>query len=99
MSDASHELRTPLTVLSTRAQVLRRRIEAAALDDRDRTVLTGDIDRLLADSARLADVVDDLLAASEPDAGGADVVDLRETVPGRCRASRRWRRSGRSPSP
>lgn len=80
VSDASHELRTPLTVLSTRAQVLRRRIEAAALDDRDRTVLTGDVDRLLADSARLADVVDDLLAASEPDAGASDVVDLRATA-------------------
>jgi signal transduction histidine kinase len=80
VSDASHELRTPLTVLSTRAQVLRRRIEAAELGDRDRTLLTGDIDRLLADSARLGDVVDDLLTASEPDAGDADVVDLRETA-------------------
>jgi two-component system, OmpR family, sensor kinase len=80
VSDASHELRTPLTVLSTRAQVLRRRIDAAELDDESRRLLTGDLDRLLTDSARLADVVDDLLAASEPDAGDGDLVDLCRTA-------------------
>jgi signal transduction histidine kinase len=80
VSDASHELRTPLTVLSTRAQVLRRRIDAADLDDDTRRLLAGDVERLLTDSARLADVVDDLLAASEPDAGDGDVVDLREAA-------------------
>ena len=80
VSDASHELRTPLTVLSTRAQVLRRRIDATDLDDDSRRLLAGDVERLLTDSARLADVVDDLLAASEPDTGDGDVADLRETV-------------------
>lgn len=80
VSDASHELRTPLTVLSTRAQVLRRHVDAADVDDESRRLLAADVDRLLADSARLADVVDDLLAASEPDAGDVGLVDLRGTA-------------------
>jgi signal transduction histidine kinase len=77
VSDASHELRTPLAVVSTRAQLLRRHLASATLDDDVRRVLAADVDRLLVDSARLADVVEDLLAASEPLTSPAGSVDLR----------------------
>lgn len=77
VSDASHELRTPLAVVSTRAQLLRRHLDAAALDDDVRQVLVTDVDRLLADSARLAEVIEDLLAASEPLTPTTGTVDLR----------------------
>jgi signal transduction histidine kinase len=77
VSDASHELRTPLAVVSTRAQLLRRHLESVELDDDARRVLASDVDRLLADSARLADVVEDLLAASDPRTPETTSVDLR----------------------
>ncbi len=76
VADASHELRTPLAVLSTRAQLLRRHANAADLEPATRKVLTGDADRLIADSGRLADIVDDLLAASEPSPPQAPPADL-----------------------
>ena len=53
---------------------------------------TADADRLLADSARLADVVEDLLAASEPRAPATECVDLRAVGRrrgGRSRSARR----------
>jgi len=71
VADASHELRTPLTVLATRAQLLRRHLEAPPADDRARDGLRHEGDRLVADAARLGDVVEDLLAASEPAPEGA----------------------------
>ncbi len=80
VSDASHELRTPLAVVSTRAQLLRRHLDSVTLDDDVRRVLAADVDRLLVDSARLADVVEDLLAASEPLTPVTRDVDLREVA-------------------
>jgi signal transduction histidine kinase len=77
VADASHELRTPLTVVSTRAQLLARHLADAEVDERTRRRLTEDVRRLLADSSSLADVVDDLLAASEPATAGSGCVDLR----------------------
>jgi signal transduction histidine kinase len=77
VADASHELRTPLTVVSTRAQLLARHLATAPVDDATRRLLATDVDRLLADSAGLADVVEDLLAASEPAGAAAGCVDLR----------------------
>ncbi|MGH3745339.1 MAG: sensor histidine kinase, partial [Mycobacteriales bacterium] len=62
VADASHELRTPLTLLSTRAQLLHRRL-AAAGDDR---TAVRDANSLVEDAARLADVVEDLLLAADP---------------------------------
>ena len=76
VADASHELRTPLTVLSTRAQLLRRSVRAARLDPATREALTAETERLVTDSTRLADIVDDLLTASEPSPPHAPPTDL-----------------------
>ncbi len=76
VADASHELRTPVTVLATRAQLLRRHLQAAALGERERRLLTEDADRLSTDSARLGELIEDLLAASEPSSAGGQCTDL-----------------------
>jgi len=62
VADASHELRTPVTLLHTRAQLLRRKLR------RDDPELGGpdDLDALVADSGRLADILDELLLAADP---------------------------------
>ncbi|WP_434318503.1 sensor histidine kinase [Leifsonia sp. P73] len=66
VADAGHELRTPLTLLSTRAQLLRRRLsrgggEASADDD----VRSG-LDEIVDDSRALTEIVEDLLTAADP---------------------------------
>ena len=61
VADASHELRSPLTLLHTRAQLLDRELRAGAPAEQTRTEAAA----LVADSRRLADVVDDLLLAAE----------------------------------
>jgi signal transduction histidine kinase len=61
VADASHELRTPLTLLSTRAQMLRRRLHS----DADPT-LRADVDGVVVDAERLAAILDDLLLAADP---------------------------------
>ncbi|MFC0004913.1 sensor histidine kinase [Micromonospora siamensis] len=75
VADASHELRTPLTVLHTRAQLLARRA-------RQRPVagLADELDRLVADTRVLGEVVEDLLvsAAAEQQPLPDTVVDLAE---------------------
>lgn len=76
VADASHELRTPLTVLHTRAQLLRRHLNAAPLDPAAHDLLAAEADRLITDSTRLGDVVEDLLAASEPSRPDAPPTDL-----------------------
>jgi len=73
VSDASHELRTPLTLLSTRAQMLRRRLlvtgeGVAALDD---------VEDIVRDSKQLGEILEDLLLAADPVAAQAhELVDL-----------------------
>ncbi|MBO0873149.1 MAG: HAMP domain-containing histidine kinase [Pseudonocardia sp.] len=62
VSDASHELRTPLTLLSTRAQLLRRRLQAGASEP---GVLV-EADHVVDHAQRLADILDDLLLAADP---------------------------------
>lgn len=77
VGDASHELRTPLTLLSTRVQLLRRRLRAAGTnsDTLDTT------DRVVADTQRLATILDDLLLAADPDSARAfEPVDLARTA-------------------
>lgn len=62
VADASHELRTPLTLLSTRAQLLDRAVQAGELDAAAR----GDAAGVVHDVQRLGEVVGDLLAAADP---------------------------------
>ncbi|MEV6844361.1 HAMP domain-containing sensor histidine kinase [Actinoplanes sp. NPDC051411] len=68
VADASHELRTPLAQLHTRAQLLRRDLG----DGPART----DLDRLVAGTRELGEVVDDLLLSTHGTAGGSTEVDL-----------------------
>jgi two-component system, OmpR family, sensor kinase len=58
VADAGHELRTPLTLLSTRAQLLRRRLR----DD----PVASDVDGLVADTRQLGAILDDLLLVADP---------------------------------
>lgn len=62
VADASHELRTPLTLLSTRAQLLDRAVQAGELDAAAR----GDATGVVHDVQRLGEVVGDLLAVADP---------------------------------
>lgn len=61
VADASHELRTPLTLLSTRAQMLQRELHRHHAD----ASIVHDADGVVADTARLVEMVDDLLLAAE----------------------------------
>lgn len=67
VADASHELRTPLTLLSTRAQLLRRR-----LPDHDEAFSDG-LDEIVQDARDLTDTLEDLLIASDPRESDVDV--------------------------
>jgi two-component system OmpR family sensor kinase len=60
VTDASHELRTPLTVLHTRAQLIRRRLAAAAPPEQ-----LAELDQLVADTSALGEVVSDLLLSAQ----------------------------------
>ncbi len=73
VADAGHELRTPLTLLSTRAQLLSRRVRtgagdrragAAATADRDR-LITRDVEGIVADTAALTAILEELLLAAD----------------------------------
>jgi two-component system OmpR family sensor kinase len=61
IADASHELRTPLTLLTTRAQLLRRRNQTDLPAD-----VTASVDELVTDSHALTGILDDLLIAADP---------------------------------
>lgn len=72
VADASHELRTPLTLLSTRAQLLRRRVHDSGEDP-----LRSGLDEIVQDAHDLTDTLDDLLIASDPrEPESSDVVDV-----------------------
>jgi signal transduction histidine kinase len=62
VADASHELRTPLTLLSTRAQLLRRSLVADGVDPS----VVKDSDGVVADAARMTELVEELLVAADP---------------------------------
>lgn len=77
VADASHELRTPLTVLTSRLQVLQRRL--------DRGEDAGEVvGQLRADAASMADVINDLLlsaeGAAEPGAPATVLADAVRTA-------------------
>ncbi|MER2137057.1 MAG: HAMP domain-containing sensor histidine kinase, partial [Arthrobacter sp.] len=85
VSDASHELRTPLTLLSTRAQLLRRRLGARSAADgqAERSVppqsksLESGLDEIIADAGVLTGILEDLLESADPRrAGPPEPVDL-----------------------
>ncbi|TVT58806.1 HAMP domain-containing histidine kinase [Amycolatopsis rhizosphaerae] len=58
VADASHELRTPLTLLSTRAQMLRRRLRGQPTE--------ADVNGLVEDAGELGAILEDLLLAADP---------------------------------
>lgn len=62
VADASHELRTPLTLLSTRAQLLRRRVPLA---EESGALGTG-LDEIVQDARDLTATLEDLLIAADP---------------------------------
>ena len=70
VADAGHELRTPLTLLSTRSQLLRRRLTAESVAehpdrrDLDRLVIN-DADGLVDDAVALTAILDELLIAAD----------------------------------
>lgn len=62
VADASHELRTPLTALSSRVQILQRRIaRGEGIDDA--------LERLRGDTAAMDDILTELLLAAQADQG------------------------------
>ncbi|MCQ9164208.1 HAMP domain-containing sensor histidine kinase [Arthrobacter sp. STN4] len=65
VADASHELRTPLTLLSTRAQLLRRKVQGTGSKLSDDEVAAG-VARLVDDAKMLTGILDDLLLSSDP---------------------------------
>ncbi len=62
IADASHELRTPLTLLSTRAQLLARRLHK---DPEATGHLVADVDGVVSDTKMLTEILDDLLVAAD----------------------------------
>ena len=62
VADASHELRTPLTLLSTRAQLLSRRLRKDPLVTEQ---VVADVDGVVAESRTLAEILDELLTAAD----------------------------------
>lgn len=75
VADASHELRTPLTLLSTRAQLLRRR-----LSDGDSALASG-VEEVVQDAKSLTEILDDLLISADPRTSAESVeVDLTKVA-------------------
>jgi len=75
VADASHELRTPLTLLSTRVQLLARQLR------RGEAPADSEVDGVLADTRRLGEILDDLLAAADTRTSVAhDEVDVALVV-------------------
>jgi two-component system OmpR family sensor kinase len=65
VADASHELRTPLTLLSTRAQMLRRKLTSPGAQPGPEEVADG-VERIVEDSKLLTGILDDLLISADP---------------------------------
>jgi signal transduction histidine kinase len=75
VADASHELRTPLTALSSRVQILQRRVaRGEPIDDA--------LDRLRRDTIAMDDILTELLLAAQADQGPAEPAtsDAAESV-------------------
>jgi two-component system, OmpR family, heavy metal sensor histidine kinase CusS len=80
-ADASHELRTPLAIIRTTAEVTRRR-------PRTEAEYAAALDRILAESVRTSQLIDDLLLLARADADADRTVmepmDLADTVRETC---------------
>ncbi len=87
VADASHELRTPLTLLSTRAQLLSRRLRK---DPRVTEQVVADVDGVVAETRTLTEILDELLTAadtrSQAEWTTVDMGDLVEEVVGAAAA-------------
>lgn len=76
VADASHELRTPLTLLSTRAQMLRRKLTRPDAQPQPGEVADG-VERIVEDTKLLTGILDDLLISADPRAAADyEPVDL-----------------------
>jgi signal transduction histidine kinase len=80
-ADASHELRTPVAIIRTTAEVTRQR-------PRTEAEYAAALDRILAESERTSQLIDDLLLLARADADAERLVmepmDLAETVRETC---------------
>ena len=66
VADAGHELRTPLTLLSTRAQLLARRVrDTRTPPERQAELVERDAAALVGDSSALVEILEDLLTAAD----------------------------------
>jgi len=76
VADASHELRTPLTLLSTRVQLLARKLGSRSTSP---AAIQGDVDGVLADTRNLTGILDELLLAVDTrEPGARELRDLAE---------------------
>lgn len=83
VADAGHELRTPVTLLSTRAQLLQRRLRSGPEAGIGSAALLPDVEGIVADSNRLGEILEDLLVAADPVASRSrQPVDLTELANG-----------------
>ena len=72
VADASHELRTPLTLLSTRVQLLRRKLTPEA----DPAAIATEVGAIERDTQSLTRLLEDLLAAADDRPVTAEPVDV-----------------------
>jgi signal transduction histidine kinase len=71
VADASHELRTPLTLVHTRAQMVRRNLDAGDLE-----IMREEVAALERDTGRMGEVIEDLLLSAELGEGGTERVTV-----------------------
>lgn len=92
--DASHELRTPLTLLSTRTQLVRRRLSAGT--EAFPPEIGEGLDEIMQDSRELSDVLEDLLIAADPrqvaERTRVDLANLADSTVGSLRSEAEERR-------
>lgn len=88
VADASHELRTPLTLLSTRAQLLSRRLRQHPQGAGD---VVADVEGIVADTRTLTEILDELLTAADTRSKGewmtVDIDTLVDEVAGSAAAA------------
>lgn len=84
-ADASHELRTPVAIIRTTAEVIRRKPRSAG-------EYVEALDRILAESERITELIEDLMLLARADANVADIilepVALAELAQNACEEAR-----------